>query len=48
MWPAYSSNWEGYNPALGRWMKARIQINTKLTAESELVEIEGEEATKLR
>ncbi|WP_341841424.1 DUF5689 domain-containing protein [Chitinophaga caseinilytica] len=37
-----------YSPALGRWMKARIQINTKLTTESQLVDIEGEEATKLR
>jgi len=37
-----------YNVAIGRWTKARIQNNIVLTKESQLIEIEGEGATKLK
>lgn len=36
-----------YNPALGRWTKARVQNNVLLTKQSVLSEIEGDGATKL-
>ncbi len=36
-----------YNITLGRWMKARSQTNVLLTKQSTIIEIEGEEATKL-
>lgn len=37
-----------YNPALGRWMKVRAQVNTELATDAQLDAIEGEGATKLR
>lgn len=37
-----------YNPAIGRWTKARIQNNIVLTKQSLITEIEGEGATKLK
>lgn len=37
-----------YNPAIGRWTKARVQNNVLLTKESLLEEIEGEGSTKLK
>ncbi len=37
-----------YNPALGRWRKARSQVNVKMAADSQVSEIEGEGATTLR
>lgn len=36
-----------YNLALGRWTKARTQGSFLMTKETQLEEIEGEEATKL-
>jgi len=37
-----------YNVTLGRWIKARNQVNVLLTKASALTEIEGEGATKLK
>lgn len=37
-----------YDPALGRWTKARTQTNVLLTKTSALTEIEGEGSTKLK
>jgi len=37
-----------YNPALGKWIKARAQNNVLLTKESVLLEIEGEGSTQLK
>ena len=37
-----------YNPALGKWMKARTQTNVLLTKTSAISEIEGEGATTLK
>jgi hypothetical protein len=37
-----------YNPALGKWVKARTQTNVLLTKESTINEIEGEGATSLK
>ncbi|MFY0256285.1 DUF5689 domain-containing protein [Chitinophaga sp. 30R24] len=37
-----------YNPALGKWSKARTQTNVLLTKTSALSEIEGEGATQLK
>jgi hypothetical protein len=37
-----------YNPALGRWVKARSQNNVLLSKTSAITEIEGEGATKLK
>ncbi|MXV49697.1 hypothetical protein GS399_01835 [Pedobacter sp. HMF7647] len=37
-----------YNPALGRWTKARKQNNILLTKSSLLTEIEGETSTKIK
>lgn len=37
-----------YNPALGKWMRARTQTNVLLTKSSVISEIEGEGATTLK
>ena len=37
-----------YNPALGKWVKARAQNNVLLTKESVIAEIEGEGSTQLK
>jgi len=36
-----------YNVTLGRWMKARNQVNVLLTKQSTISEIEGAGSTKL-